>query len=99
MENRPVNDELWVENRLRTLDNAADWHPNASVAFARLRNRDRRRGWRLRWIWSMAMASAGTVSVIALPAPAKCALIGVGCPRTPSIPVLLAPAAVAPKSA
>jgi protein-disulfide isomerase len=95
MENRIMNDERWVVERLRALDAGGDWHPNAGAALAGLRRRDRRRrSWQRGWIWSTAMASVGVVVMIALPAPAKCALVGLGCqrPRTVVMPVLPVPA-------
>jgi protein-disulfide isomerase len=89
MENRAMNHERWVEERLRALDPGNDWRPNAGAALAGLRHRDqRRRSWQRGWIWSTAMASVGAVVMIALPAPAKCALARVGCARLSAIPVL-----------
>jgi protein-disulfide isomerase len=89
-----MNDERWVDERLRALDPADDWRPNAGAALAGLQRRDRsRRTWRRGWIWSMAMASAGAVLLMALPAPARCALLGVGCLRPGAMRVLPVPAA------
>jgi protein-disulfide isomerase len=97
MENQIMNDERWVNARLRTLDPGADWRPNAGAGLARLQRRERmRRGWRRGGIWSMAAAAAGLVVILALPVPAKCALVGMGCPRPG---VLLAPAAAMQASA
>jgi protein-disulfide isomerase len=77
-----MNDERWVDERLQALDAGNDWHLNAGAALAGLQRRDgRRRTWQRGWIWSTAMASMGAVVMMALPAPAKCALVGVGCPR------------------
>ncbi len=91
-----MNDERWVEDRLRALDPQDIWHPNAGAAFAGLQRRDRRRrNWQRRWIWSTAMASTCAVVMLAVPSPAKCALVGMGCPRPVSMPVLLAPAVAA----
>jgi protein-disulfide isomerase len=98
MENRLMNDRLmdderWVEARLRALDPGDDWRPNSGAALAGLKRRDRsRRNWQRGWIWSAAMASAAAVLMIALPAPAKCALVGAACPRPGAIPLLLSPA-------
>src|ERR1022692_3790185 len=95
MENRSMNDERWVQERLRALDAGNDWRPNAGAALAGLQRRDRRRrSWQRGWIWSTAMASVGAVVMIALPAPAKCALVGVGCqrPRSAAMPMLPVPA-------
>jgi hypothetical protein len=90
MENRIMNDERWVVERLRVLDPGNEWHPNADKAFAGLQRRDRRRRlWQRSWVWSTAMASVAAVVLVALPAPARCAIAGVGCPR----PLLAAPAA------
>jgi protein-disulfide isomerase len=84
-----MNDERWVEKRLRALDPGNDWRPNAGAALAGLQRKDRRRrSWQRGWIWSTAMASVGAVVMIALPAPAKCALARVGCTRLPGMPVL-----------
>jgi len=97
-----MNDERWVEERLRALDPGNDWHPNAGAALAGLQRREgRRRTWRRGWIWSTAMASMGAVVMMALPAPAKCALVGVGCqrPRGAAMPVLPVPAVAAIKTA
>src|SRR6266568_4225236 len=95
MENRPMNDEKWVEERLRALNPGIDWRPNAGAAFAGLQRKDRRRVWQVRSVWSMAMAAAFAVVIVALPSPAKCALVGVGCKRPLTTPVLLAPAVAA----
>src|SRR5579863_10389714 len=95
MENRTMNDERWVEERLRALEAGSDWRPNAGAALAGLQRRDlRRRSWQRGWIWSTAMASLGAVVMLALPAPAMCALVGVGCqrPRAAAMPILPAPA-------
>jgi len=95
-----VNDELWVDERLRTLNPGPNWHPNAGAAFARLQSRGQRRGWHRAWhrgwVWSIAMAAAFAVVIVTLPAPAKCALVGVGCTRTPAHPE---PAQTADKAA
>jgi protein-disulfide isomerase len=95
-----MNDERWVDERLRALDPGNDWHPNAGAALAGLQRRDgRRRIWQRGWIWSTAMASMGAAVMMALPAPAKCALVGVGCQRPRAVmPILpgLAVAAVKP---
>jgi protein-disulfide isomerase len=90
-----VKDELWAEERLRTLNPSTNWRPNAGAAFAKLRSRDRRRVWQRRCGWSLAMATGLVVAVVAVPAPAKCALLGVGCMRTAITPALLLPAATA----
>ncbi|MGD1072585.1 MAG: thioredoxin domain-containing protein, partial [Bryobacteraceae bacterium] len=60
---------------------------------AGLQRRDRRRrNWQRGCIWSTAMASVCAVAMIALPAPARCAMLGVSCPRPAVLPVLLRPA-------
>jgi protein-disulfide isomerase len=93
MENRLMNDEQWVNERLRVLGPERNWHPNAGAALAGLQRRDRRRRtWQRGWIWSAAMTSACAAVLLALPAPAKCALAGVACPRPGGVPVLPAPA-------
>jgi protein-disulfide isomerase len=95
-----MNDERWVDERLRALDAGNDWHPNAGAALAGLQRRDgRRRTWQRGWIWSTAMASMGAVVMMALPAPAKCALVGVGCPRPRATMRILPGLAVAVKPA
>lgn len=95
-----MNDERWVEKRLRALDPGSDWRPNAGAALAELQRRDRRRrSWQRGWVWSTAMASVGAVAMLALPAPAKCALVGVGCQRPRSMPILPAPAVAVVKPA
>jgi protein-disulfide isomerase len=77
-----MNDESWVEDRLRALDPGNDWQPDANKAYAGLRRRDRRRRlWTRGWGWSAAMASVAAVVLMALPTPARCAIVGVGCPR------------------
>jgi protein-disulfide isomerase len=96
MENLIMNDEQWVNERLRALDPENDWRPNAGAAFAGLQRRDRRRrGWQRGWFWSTAMASLCAFVMLGLPAPAKCALVRVGCRGPLSMPVLLAPAVTA----
>jgi protein-disulfide isomerase len=101
MEILVMNDEQWVDERLRALDTGNDWHPNAGVALAGLQRRDRRRRSRQRgWIWSTAMASVCAVVMMALPAPAKCALVGVGCQRGRAVALPILPqSAVAVKPA
>jgi len=97
MENQIMNDELWVVERFRALDPKEDWRPNAGAALAGLQRRNRRRRrWQRGWIWSTAMASVCVVGMLGLPAPAKCALVGMGCPRPASMPVLVAQAAAVP---
>jgi protein-disulfide isomerase len=77
-----MNDERWVEARLRALDAENEWQPNAAAAFAGLQRRDRRRRiWQRSWAWSTAMATVAVGALIVLPAPARCAIVGVGCPR------------------
>jgi protein-disulfide isomerase len=77
-----MNDERWVEERLRALDPGNDWQPDANKAYAGLQRRDRRRRlWQRSWLWSTAMASVAAVVLAALPSPARCAIVGVGCPR------------------
>lgn len=91
-----MNDERWVNERLRALDPENDWYPNAGAAFAGLQRRDqRRRRWQRGWFWSTAMASLCAFVMLGLPAPAKCALVRVGCRGPLSMPVLLAPAVAA----
>jgi len=95
-----MNDERWVEERLRVLDARDDWKPNADAALAGLQQRDRRRrGWQRGWMWSVAMASACVAAAIVLPASAKCAMLGVGCPRPAASSILLAPAVAAKAAA
>ena len=77
-----MNDERWVEERLRALDPGNDWQPDADRAYAGLQQRDRRRRlWQRSWVWSTAMASVAAAVLIALPTPARCAFVGVGCAR------------------
>ncbi len=77
-----MNDERWVEERLRALDPGDDWQPDADKALAGLQRRERRRRlWQRSWVWSTAMASLAVVVLFALPTPARCAIVGVGCPR------------------
>ncbi len=77
-----MNDERWVEERLRVLDSGDDWCPDTAKALSGLQRRDRRRRlWQRSWVWSTAMASVAAIVLIALPAPARCAIAGVGCPR------------------
>lgn len=86
-----MNDERWVNRRLRMLNPVANWHPDAGAALEQLRRRDRkRRFWQRGGMWSLATLSAGLLVAASLPLPAKCALVGVGCTRPA---VLLAPAA------
>jgi protein-disulfide isomerase len=95
-----MNDEQWVEERLRALDPEGDWHPNAGAALAGLQRRDRRRRvWQRGWMWSAAMTSAAAVVMLTLPAPAKCALVGVGCPHPLALPILPVPAVAASPAA
>lgn len=91
-----MNDERWVEERLRALDPGNDWHPNAGAALAGLQRRGKRRqSWQRGWIWSTATVSVGAMLMFALPSPAKCALVGVGCPRPAAMRVLPMPAVAA----
>ena len=77
-----MNDESWVEDRLRALDPGNDWQPDAGKAYVGLQRRDRRRRlWQRSWVWSTVMASVAAAVLIALPTPARCAIVGVGCPR------------------
>jgi protein-disulfide isomerase len=99
MENRIMNDDEWVNQRLQALDEASPWQPNPAAALAGLRRRDgKRRVWRRRWMWSAATTSLCAAVLLGLPAPAKCALVGVGC-RGTMASVLLAPAVAAKASA
>jgi protein-disulfide isomerase len=96
MENRNLNDERWVADRLRTLDPANDWNPIPAGALARLHRRDRRhRNWQRSWIWSTAAASTTVIAMFALPTPARCAITGFGCAR-PATLLLAAPAVSKP---
>lgn len=75
-----MNDEQWVNRRMQSLDDAAEFHPDAAAARAGLQRRDaQRRGWRRGGMWSLATAVLCAVAMLGLPAPAKCALAGVGC--------------------
>jgi protein-disulfide isomerase len=95
MENRNMNEEHWVEARLRALDSGNEWQPDAASAFVKLRRRERRRSaWQRRGIWSTAIASVAAIVMIALPPQATCAIAGVGCPRLPAAAVV--PAAAKP---
>jgi protein-disulfide isomerase len=85
-----MNDERWVEERLQALDPGSDWQPDAGRAYAGLQRRDRRRRlWQRGWTWSTATAFLAAAVLFALPTPARCAIVGVGCPR----PMLAAAAA------
>lgn len=76
-----MNDESWVEDRLRALDAGNDWQPDANKAYEGLQRRERRRQlWQRSWVWSTAMASVAVAVLITLPTPARCAIVGVGCP-------------------
>ena len=95
-----MNDEQWVDERLRALDTGHDtendWRPNAGAALAGLQRRDRRRrGWRRGWMWSTAMVSLCAVVMMALPAPAKCAMLGVGCQRARAVALPILPQSAA----
>jgi protein-disulfide isomerase len=99
MENRNMNEERWVEERLQALGSGNEWQPDAATAFVKLQRRERRRRswqrrWQRRWIWSTAIASVAAVVMIALPPQATCAIAGVGCPRLPAPAV--GPAAAKP---
>ncbi len=68
----------WVDERMRVLDPAEDWRPNAAHALARLR--ERRDGspglssWkRLRWLFAAAATAAACLFALALFAPRVCA--------------------------
>jgi len=85
----------WVDERLSSLDPPADWRPDSSAAFARLRSRDApRRRW---WLWatvSATAAAAGAVLLLLSSTPTACAN-PLGC--TPSAPVrTMPPPAVTP---
>jgi protein-disulfide isomerase len=86
------SDEQWVTASLEALDPPRDWHPNSSLALARLTQRDKRhRTWQRGWLLTASTLAAGLALMLALPTNARCAIAGVGCPR----PVLLAPAVTA----
>src|ERR1700709_30481 len=63
MENRDMNDNRWVEDRMRSLDVHGTWQPNAARALARMKARRQERKERgkkpLGW-------AAGGLSLVAL---------------------------------
>jgi protein-disulfide isomerase len=75
MEKPDRNLARWVEDRLATLQPAADFRPNASQALARLQQRDRAyRVTRRRWFWGGGAAAAAVcLAVLAMPAPCNAA--------------------------
>src|SRR5215470_7770063 len=64
MENRELNDNRWVEERLGRLEPSNDWRPDPERGLARVRDRRRIARFRRRMgVWSTA---AGTVIITGL---------------------------------
>ena len=77
-----MNDEQWVAERLRALDPGREWQPNVTRLSGDYSGGDRRRRvWQRGWAWSTGMVAAAVMVLAALPSPARCAMVGVGCPR------------------
>jgi protein-disulfide isomerase len=107
MENREIEVEGWVHNRLATLKPPVGWHPDSGKAYARVVEVDRlmRRRHRKRLV-TVALGAAACLAVMLVEAPkAYCA--GVGCANQPAkrLPAAvrtqtaLLPAAAAPAAA
>lgn len=102
MDNRELNDELWVDECLQALDPATDWTPDAARARTRLLGKQRfRANIHRASFFAIAASVIGALTLVALPAPARCAMTGLGCvrqnvPVAPAVPVALEHAAVAP---
>jgi len=84
----------WVDERLSSLDPPADWRPDSSAAFARLRRREApaRRRW---WLWASlsaaAAAAAACAVLLVVSAPSACAN-PLGCRPSPAAVVSAPPA-------
>jgi protein-disulfide isomerase len=72
MENRELNHDGWVDDRLAGLAPGAGWQPDAARALSRLRGRDRRR--KGSWVGGALAASlCCVVLLLALPSRGSCA--------------------------
>ena len=62
--------DRWTEERLATLNTGAEWQPNTTSAWARLREQRGAAGghWRM-WTWVAVAAATSGVCLMALPAP------------------------------
>jgi protein-disulfide isomerase len=87
MEQDEMDTSRWVGERLSSLDPPADWQPDSSAAFARLRRRDTPRRHRL-WLWVSVTATAlAACTVILLTSAPRACANPLGCSQpTPSVP-------------
>jgi protein-disulfide isomerase len=67
-----MNVNQWVDDRLAALDDGSEWHPEASLARARLRDLDRQARTKRRWAW--ATAAAACLGLLAFIQPRACAM-------------------------
>jgi peroxiredoxin len=66
--NSGIQNGIWVDERLATLNSGIEWQPDISRGLARLR--ERQSGWRHgKWIWTAVAAAVACVIVAALPQP------------------------------
>jgi protein-disulfide isomerase len=70
-------DSRWVDDRMKALDPAADWRPDASRGLARMRAKDvasrGETGGKRRWLWTTATAAGTLFLLLALGASQSCA--------------------------
>jgi protein-disulfide isomerase len=66
-----MNTNRWVDVRLASLDEGAEWQPDAARARARLRDLDRQAKIRRRWAW--VTAAAASFGLLAFVQPRACA--------------------------
>jgi protein-disulfide isomerase len=87
MEQDEMDNSRWVDQRLSSLDPPADWQPDSSAAFARLRRRDTPRRHRL-WVWVSVTATAlAACAVILLTSAPRACANPLGCSQpTQSVP-------------
>jgi hypothetical protein len=80
MENREMNNQQWVNERLAVLDPANKWQPDIASAFTKMR-RKRGHSHQTGWTWGAVAAIAGCALLLALPTRGDCAqpLFGVVC--------------------
>jgi protein-disulfide isomerase len=74
MEDREMNDNRWVDERLATLNTAREWRPNAAKAMVQLEQRKRAaRSRRRRWFWATVAAVGISIGALLMPVSGACA--------------------------
>jgi len=97
MEHDETDVNRWVDERLSSLDPPADWRPDSSAAFARLRrlHAPARRRW---WLWaslSAAAAAAAACAVLLLVSTPSACANPLGCRPLPAAVVSAPPLVIA----